>query len=307
MHVLDTERLRLRWFSTEDAAFMLELLNQPAWIEHIGDRGVRTVEDARAYIEARLLSGYREHGLGFWAVERRDDGVLVGGCGLIQRPTYVDVGYGFLPRFWGHGYAREAAAACLVCAERALGLNRVLAIIAPANAPSIAVARALGMRLQETRVLDGEEEPVHVFAWGRPADVAPPGDEAQIDTRARCFFAAFTNRDGAIPAVWAIPSFFLSRAVITKIDGAEVEVFDVQGFVTPRAALLTGGRLTGFAEHEIESHTDLMGDIAQRRCRYRKAGVLDGLPFEGEGVKTMQLVRTPQGWKIAALAWQDTR
>lgn len=307
MHVLDTPRLRLRWFSTEDAAFMLELLNQPAWLTHIGDRGVRTIDDARAYIEARLLAGYREHGLGFWAVERRDDGALVGGCGLIRRPSYVDVGYGFLPRFWGHGYAREAAAACIDCAQRVLGLDRVLAIIAPANQPSIAVARSLGMRLEDTRALDGEEQPVHVFAWGRPADVAPPADEAQIDALARCFFAAFKNRDGAVPAVWAMPSFFLPQAVVTKVEGGKVEVFDVQGFAAPRAALLSGGRLVGFAEHEIERRTDVRGDIAQRWCRYRKAGVLDGVAFEGEGVKTMQLVRTAQGWRIAALAWQDTR
>lgn len=308
MHVLDTERLRLRWFSAGDAAFMLELLNQPAWIQHIGDRGVRTIDEARAYIEARIVSGYRETGLGFWAVERRDDGVLVGGCGLLRRPSYIDVGYGFLPRFWGHGYAREAAAACLDCAERVLGLDRVLAIIAPGNEPSIAVARSLGMRLEDTRVLEGEEHPVHVFAWGRAAGVAPPGDDAaQIDALARRFFAAFTNRDGAVPAVWSLFGVFLPQAVITKIEGGEAQVSDVQGFIAPRAELLAGGRLSGFAEHEIESRTDVSGGIAQRWCRYRKAGVLDGAPFEGEGTKTMQLVRTAHGWRIAALAWQDTQ
>ena len=85
MLVLQTDRLRLRWFTLADAAFLLDLLNQPSWLAHIGDRGVRTLAEAEAWINDRLIANYHAQGFGFWAVERRADGVLVGMCGLIKR------------------------------------------------------------------------------------------------------------------------------------------------------------------------------------------------------------------------------
>jgi hypothetical protein len=88
-------------------------------------------------------------------------------------------------------------------------------------------------------------------------------------------------------------------------DGAPPVVSDVRGFLEPRAELLFGGRLQDFAEWETESQTRIEGHIAQRWLRYRKSGRLDGRLVEGEGIKTLQFVRTARGWRIAALAWQD--
>jgi ribosomal-protein-alanine N-acetyltransferase len=167
MLVLETQRLRLRWYTTEDAAFVLQLLNEPSWIAHIGQRNVNTIEEARTWIRERLIGNYEKQGFGFWAVERKADDVLMGMCGLVKRDTLpaVDLGYAFLPAFWGRGYAREAAAACLDHARGALGLRRVLAITGPDNLASGRVLEAIGMRHEDTRVLDGEERATRVFAW----------------------------------------------------------------------------------------------------------------------------------------------
>jgi len=166
MLVLETERLRLRWYAEADAPFILKLLNEPSWIANIGQRNVQTLDDARTWIRERLIGNYERQGFGFWAVERREDSALIGMCGLVKRDTlpHVDIGYAFLPAFWGHGYAREAAAACLDYARNTLGLRRVLAITGPDNASSARVLEAIGLTYEDTRVLEGEERLTRVFS-----------------------------------------------------------------------------------------------------------------------------------------------
>ena len=161
----------LRWFTPADAAFLLDLLNEPSWLANIGDRGVHTLLEAEAWVNDRLIANYHAQGFGFWAVERLADGVLVGMCGLIKRDSLpdVDIGYAFPPQFWGQGYAREAAAACLRHAHEVLGLTRVLAITGPDNVASARVLAAIGLRHVETRVLKGETRLTRVFEWVAPA------------------------------------------------------------------------------------------------------------------------------------------
>ena len=167
MLVLETARLRLRWFAPTDAAFILQLLNEPSWIANIGERHVHTLEAADTWIRERLIGNYEKQGFGFWAVERAADRALMGMCGLVKRDTLpaVDLGYAFLPAYWGQGYAREAAAACLAYASNVLGLRRVLAITGPDNAPSARVLETIGMRHEDTRVLEGETRATRVFGW----------------------------------------------------------------------------------------------------------------------------------------------
>lgn len=149
--VLETMRLRLRQFELGDAAFVLELLNEPSWLRFIGDRGVRTLDDARAYIENGPRAMFARHGFSLLVVERKDDGAALGMCGLIQRASLdaPDIGYAFLPRAWGHGYAREAAAAVLAYGRATLGLSRILAITDPDNLASIKLLEQIGMRFVE--------------------------------------------------------------------------------------------------------------------------------------------------------------
>ena len=144
--VLETERLRLRRLGVEDAPFIGRLLNDADFLRHIGDRGVRTVEEARAYIAAGPVASHREHGFGTDLVVRREDGAPLGVCGIMRKPWLEepDLAYAFLPEGRGRGWAREAAAAVLADAQRRLGLTSLVAVVTPDNAPSLRLLEALG-------------------------------------------------------------------------------------------------------------------------------------------------------------------
>lgn len=310
MLVLCTERLRLRWFDADkpgDAEFILELLNEPSWLQNIGDRNVHSLDDARAFITDRLVGGYWFQGFGFWAVERLEDGALLGMCGLVKRDSlpHVDVGYGFVPRAWGAGYAREAAAACLRYGHEVLGLNTILGITSPSNTASARVLEGIGLRHVETTVLDGETRETALFRWDAPA-AAPLDDIAQIELLLRRVLGSFDNRQGAIPLIASLPRWLLPHASIACDRPEGLELMDPRTFIQPRAELLFGGRLAEFTEGlHGPLQTELLGRIAQLRLRYRKAGVLEGQAFEGSGEKRLQLVKTADGWRVAALAWCD--
>jgi [ribosomal protein S5]-alanine N-acetyltransferase len=166
LNVIETERLNLREMSDGDAAFVLELLNDPGFMQFVGDRGVRTIEAAARYIDERFAESYRQHGFGLWLVETKDGGVPVGICGLLRRKEFddVEVGYAFLPPFRGKGYAFEAAAASLRRAREALGLPRLSAVVDPDNAVSIRVLEKLGMKFERPVRLAGEESDISLFS-----------------------------------------------------------------------------------------------------------------------------------------------
>lgn len=82
-------------------------------------------------------------------------------------------------------------------------------------------------------------------------------------------------------------------------------MYTVEEFIEPRQQLLAEGRLVNFNEWETSERTKTVGAIASRFSEYRKSGILDGVPFEGGGTKTMQFVLTPDGWRIAAVSWCD--
>ena len=130
-------------------------------------------------------------------------------------------------------------------------------------------------------------------------------DKTAIDAVAAEFFDAFTNRNGADPNVDALYRLFLPEGIVVNNSGDAPQVFDLAAFVEPRRALLTGGGVTEFCEKEVAEKTEILGNIAQRVSRYRKSWIASERTFEGGGTKAMQLVKTPEGWKIAALAWFD--
>ena len=123
----------------------------------------------------------------------------------------------------------------------------------------------------------------------------------------RTFFAAFTSGPDAAARLDGLRQAFLPEAVIVRTCGGPPAVYDVDGFIAPRQALLGGGTLVDFREWELSGHTEVFGDIAQHFCSYAKAGVQDGTPFSARGMKTLQFVRTPAGWRISAAAWDDER
>ncbi|GAB5534014.1 MAG: GNAT family N-acetyltransferase [Rubricoccaceae bacterium] len=161
----ETNRLRLRDFIVSDAPFVFELVNQPSWIENIGDRGVRTLDDARAYITARLRPSYTDSGFGFWCVELLETDVPIGLCGLVKRPQLdaPDIGYALRPAYWGKGYAREAAEATVQIARDTYELTRLVAIVTPTNTQSTRLLENLGMQLESTERMPGDDEDVSVY------------------------------------------------------------------------------------------------------------------------------------------------
>ncbi len=128
--------------------------------------------------------------------------------------------------------------------------------------------------------------------------------KGEIDVVTAEFFGAFDNRGGKAADVARIRRLVLPGGVIV-LTGPQFTVYTVDEFIEPRQRLLSDGRLVEFSEWETTERTDITGDIASRFGEYRKSGILDGEPFEGGGTKTIQFVRTPDGWRIAAFAWYD--
>lgn len=147
---------------------MLELLNSPGFLENIGDRGVRDEEQARGYIDDRVLASYRDHGFGMWLAVQKADGAPVGLAGLVRREglDVPDVGYAFIQRVWGQGYAQETAAAVLAHARGKLGIPKLAAITTPENFASMAVLRKIGFTFQGMIQLPGVDRESTHFTVG---------------------------------------------------------------------------------------------------------------------------------------------
>src|SRR4051812_35177350 len=165
--VLETDRLRLRRLSVDDVDFILRLLNEPSFIQNIGDKGVRSIEDARAYILNGPIASYEKFSFGLYLVETKESGAPAGICGLLQRDVLedVDIGYALVPEFWSRGYALEAASGVMSYASRELRLKRVVAITNPDNEGSIRLLEKLGFRYERmVRMTEGAAE-IRLYAF----------------------------------------------------------------------------------------------------------------------------------------------
>ena len=169
MKVMETDQLVLRWLTPDDDEFILELLNDPSWVRFIGDRGVRTIDDARNYIVTGPMEMYSRLGFGLFLTELKDEArTPIGICGLIKRDGLddVDLGFAFLSRFQGKGYGFEAAAATLGYARDGLGLKRVVAITSEDNVGSARVLEKIGMKFEEMIQLPHDTEELKLFGVG---------------------------------------------------------------------------------------------------------------------------------------------
>ena len=167
MKILETERLTLRLQTTDDADFILELMNDPSWLEFIGDRGLRTVEDAREYIKNGAIRTYEQFGFCFYLVERKEDQSPIGICGFVKRDSLedVDIGFAFLPQYWGKGYAYEAASATLAYGLDTLGLNRIVAITTQDNHASAKLLEKIGLKFERLVQLSNDPEELRLFSF----------------------------------------------------------------------------------------------------------------------------------------------
>ncbi|WP_445365090.1 GNAT family N-acetyltransferase [Microbulbifer sp. ANSA001] len=166
MFQIKTPNLVLLELGHDDAELMLNLLNDSDFLQNIGDRGVRNLEQARQYIENGPVSMYRQHGFGLYKVELKD-GTAIGICGLIRRNGLddVDIGFAFLPQYRGKGYALEASQAIMLHGQKALGLLRIVAITRPDNTPSIKLLEKIGLKTEKRITLPGETEELLLMAW----------------------------------------------------------------------------------------------------------------------------------------------
>jgi len=164
--VLETERLILRHLSIDDAEFILELLNEPSFLRYIGDKGVRTIDDACQYILNGPMESYERHGFGLYLVELKEGGLPIGISGLVKRPalTDADVGFAFLPAYWSKGYAVESASAVMAYGREVLGLTRILAITSPDNEMSARLLGKIGLRFERMVRLSEDESEVKLFS-----------------------------------------------------------------------------------------------------------------------------------------------
>jgi len=157
--VLETERLTLRWLDIKDAPFILELVNDPAWIQFIGNKGVRTLEDATNYIVNGPIDMYNKLGFGLYLVERKEDLTPLGMCGLIKRDSLedVDIGFAFLEEFRSKGYGYESASAVIDYGVQNLGLKRIVAITTIDNIHSGKLLEKVGLKFEEIISDSGED------------------------------------------------------------------------------------------------------------------------------------------------------
>ena len=165
MGVLETDRLLLRKLTPDDAEFTLRLLNEPSFLHFIGDRGVRTHEQARKYILDRIVASYEQFGFGLYLVEIKDSSAAAGICGLIKREGMddVEIGFAFLPEFWSRGYGVESAQAVMDFGREALGIKRIVAIANPDNERSFKLLEKIGLRYERLIQLPGQELRIRLF------------------------------------------------------------------------------------------------------------------------------------------------
>jgi len=164
---LESPRLRVRPMTEADAGFILKLVNERGFLQNIGDKGVRTLEDARGYISSGAMASYERHQFGLGVVELKSTGEPIGMCGLLQRESLdaPDLGYAYFEQHWSKGYAFEAASLVLKDAESRLGLHRILAIISIDNTASERVLQKLGFVLSRVITLPGSADPTKLFEW----------------------------------------------------------------------------------------------------------------------------------------------
>lgn len=164
--VLETERLILREFTLDDTAFIIELVNTPGWLEFIGDRNIKTEEQARSYLKNGPLKSYNENGFGLAMVQLKTEETPIGMCGILKRDNLdsPDIGFAFLPEFMGKGYAFEIANTTLIFAKTIWQLPVVAAITLPNNKSSINLLKKLGLQFIKPLTFPGSTEELMLYS-----------------------------------------------------------------------------------------------------------------------------------------------
>ena len=166
MEILETERLLLRPLTLDDSDFILELLNTEGWIKYIGDRNIKTNEQARNYLENGPLKSYQTNGFGLSLVQLKTNNKSIGMCGLIKRDylDHVDIGFAFLPDYTGMGYAYEVAKRTIQYAINELQKENILAITLPENSSSIKLLEKIGFKYDKNFITEDTREELSLYS-----------------------------------------------------------------------------------------------------------------------------------------------
>jgi RimJ/RimL family protein N-acetyltransferase len=314
---LRTDRLLLRAHRADDLDDLTRFHGDPEVVRYV-PWPVRDREATERALRAKLdQASWASPGQALvLAVEVAATGTVIGEVLLkwvSDTDRQAEVGFAFRRDHWGQGYAAEAVSEVLRLAFDDLDLHRVTAVCIEGNSASARLLQRLGFSF-EGRFVD------HVFFKGEWATqlffgltaplwregVASP-DAAEIRRVIDTFFAAFTSGEGVDERLDALRVVLLPSAVVTRTCGMPPEVYDVESFIAPRRTMLLDGTLVDFSEHASAGRVEVFGDIAHWFGRYEKDGLLRGQPAPGEGMKSVQLVRTSEGWRISAAAWDDVR
>ena len=335
-------RLELRPFQDDDVDDVQLFQSDPRVLSFIPwvVRRRQETQHWLAKVSGSVVAQEGDHGT--WAIERLVDRRVIGAVNLSWTSSahgQAEFGFVLATDTKGCGYAGEATTLLLDAAFPALSLHRAYARVDARNEPSLRMLRRLGLRqeahLVGRELFKGEWTDIVIFAvlsqeWeslrvqpatgrqvtGRPsagsvprrsADPIATADQKAIAALLRTFFGAFTAGADSAVRLAELRAVFLTQAVIVRTCGDEPTVDGVESFIALRQALLSSGRLVDFSEWELRGETHIFGDIAQHFCSYAKAGVQDEMPFTARGMKTLHFVRTTEGWRISAAAWDDER
>jgi len=290
---LTTQRLSIAPLSLAESAFILELLNSAGWLRFIGDRNVNSLEEAASYIHNIVANPDSR----YFVCKLRDSKKPIGVVTLIKRNylKFHDIGFAFLPHFINNGYGYEAANEMIKYLQHAHLYPQLLAISIPENTSSIKLLEKLGLRFEREMQRDHEKLLVYGISL----------DKLNIDEITRSFFALFTNTNNSLPDLDLLSQLCIPEAMIIQTKESIHTVYALNSFMEPRKVILTDGTLTEFEERETAEETTVVHNIAQRSSSYSKRGMLNGVPFQQEGHKSFQFIKTNEGWRISSVIWED--
>ena len=166
MKTIESERLFLRPLTLEDGEFILQLLNTDGFIKYIGDRNVKTIEQAKNYLLNGPLKSYEINGFGLSLVELKTGRTPVGMSGLLKRDylDHPDIGFAFLPDHTGKGYASEIVKEIIHYGLNRLQMEKILAIVLPENSSSIKLLERAGFRYEKNFISPDSNEDLCLYS-----------------------------------------------------------------------------------------------------------------------------------------------
>lgn len=300
--IVQSERISLRKFTDADAPFIIRLLNSKGWLDFIGNRNVKSIEDAFNYLNKSIYSGYNDNGYGLWKVTLNETDEPIGMCGLLKRTDLPssDIGFAFLPEYIGQGFGQEASKAVLQIAAERFKLDEVLAITDPANTKSIGLLIKSGFGFSKSVSMHEGKETLLLFS-----NRVTQTEEAKIDLVTARFYAVFDNRNNKGPHLDLLRELCYDYVSIFKYASNTTECFTLDSFIPPRKQILTDGTLNEFTEIELSSNLQIEKNLAFRTSYYSKSGILNGRKFETKGTKFLSFVKTNGQWEIVSILWED--